>query len=51
MQNDQQSIINPISRRRFMRQFSFGVGASAFAYLCAQEKSPSSELTVPHLPA
>jgi hypothetical protein len=38
------------TRRSFLRRFGFGIGSSAFAYLCNQSSSQTSHLLTPHIP-
>jgi hypothetical protein len=38
------------SRRDFLRRFGFGIGGSAFAYLCNQDKVNANEISAPHMP-
>ncbi len=38
------------SRRSFLQRFGFGIGSSAFAYLCNQGSSRASDSLMPHMP-
>jgi hypothetical protein len=51
MQHEQPNNPNHASRRDFLRRFGYGVGASAFAYLCNQDKANANQIVGPHMPA